>query len=141
MTNTTHVDIVSAEREIFSGLAQLVVATGILGEVGIKPGHAPLLTALKPGEIRLTLPSGEEDIYYVSGGMLEVQPHCVTILADMVERATDLDEAAALAAKERAEQALKDKKSEVDYSVAAAELARAAAQIRALQKVRKKLRG
>ena len=140
MTITTHVDIVSAEKEIFSGLAQLVVATGILGEIGVKPGHAPLLTALKPGEVRLTLQPGEEEIFYVSGGLLEVQPRCVTILADSVERAADLDEAAVIAAKERAEQALKDKQSEIDYSVASAELARAAAQIRALQKVRKKLK-
>lgn len=139
MTITTHVDIVSAEKEIFSGLAELVVASGVLGEIGIKPGHAPLLTALKPGEVRVTLQHGEEEIYYVSGGMLEVQPHCVTILADAVERATDLDEAAAIAAKERAEQALKNKQTEIDYSVASAELARAAAQIRALQKVRKKM--
>lgn len=141
MTITTHVDIVSAEKEIFSGLAQTVVATGVLGEVGIKPGHAPMLTALKPGEVRLTLQHGEEEIYYVSGGMLEVQPYCVTILADAVERASDLDEAAAIAAKERAEQALRDKQSEIDYSVAATELARAAAQIRAIHKLRKKLRG
>lgn len=138
---TTHVDIVSAEKEIFSGLAQLVVVTGLLGEIGVKPGHAPLLTPLKPGEIRLTLENGDEDIYYVSGGMLEVQPHCVTVLADTVERAKDLDEVAAMAARERAEKALRDKQSEIDYSVAATELARAAAQIRALQKVRKNLRG
>ena len=139
MTVTTHVDIVSAEKEIFSGVAQSITASGIMGEIGIKPGHAPLLTALKPGEIRLILQHGEEEIFYVSGGMLEVQPRCVTVLADEVERASDLDEAAAIAAKEHAEKALNDKQSEIDYTVAAAELARAAAQIRALQKVRRKL--
>ena len=106
MAITTHLDIVSAEKEIFSGIVEMVVATGELGEVGITPGHAPLLTVLKPGEIRITLPGGEQDVYYVSGGMLEVQPFYVTVLADAVERADNLDEAAALAAKERAEKVL-----------------------------------
>lgn len=137
MTITTHLDIVSAEHEIFSGLVEMVVATGELGEVGIVPGHAPLLTVLKPGEIRLTLPGGQQEIYYVQGGMLEVQPHCVTILADVVERADHLDEAAALAAKAHAEAAMVNTGSEMDYSIAATELARAVAQIRAIQKVRK----
>lgn len=136
MTITTHLDIVSAEHQIFSGLVEMVVATGEYGEVGITPGHAPLLTALKPGEIRLTLPGGEQDIYYVQGGMLEVQPNCVTVLADVVERADHLDEAAALAAKAKAEADMLNK-GDVDYSVAAAELARAVAQIRAIQKIRK----
>lgn len=138
MAITTHLDIVSAEREIFSGLAEMVVVTGELGEIGITPGHAPLLTVLKPGEVRVTLPGdGEEDIYYVQGGMLEIQPHCVTVLADVVERADHLDEAAAFAAKAQAEAAMVNKGGDMDYSVAAVELARAVAQIRAIQKVRK----
>lgn len=137
MTISTHLDIVSAEHEIFSGLVEMVVATGELGEVGITPGHAPLLTVLKPGEIRVTLPGGSQEIYYVQGGMLEVQPHCVTILADVVERADHLDETAALAAKAQAEAAMANKGGDIDYSVAAVELARAVAQVRAIQKVRK----
>lgn len=140
MAITTHLDIVSAEREIFSGLAEMVVATGLLGEIGISPGHAPLLTVLKPGEVRVTKPGGEEEIYYISGGMLEVLPSCVTVLADAVERADNLDEAAALAAKARAEEAIANKDAEIDYTVAAAELARAVAQIRAIQKSRRHLK-
>jgi len=138
MANTTYLDVVSAEREIFSGPVELVVATGELGEIGVVAGHAPLLTSLKPGEIRVTLPGGGEEIYYVSGGMLEVQPYVVTVLADAVERASDLDEAAAIEAKAKAEELLADKNAEMDYSLAATELARAAAQIRAIQKLRKK---
>ncbi len=140
MAITTHLDIVSAEREIFSGIVEMVVASGELGELGITPGHAPLLTILKPGEICITLPGGEQEIYYVSGGMLEVQPFYVTVLADAVERADNLDEAAALAAKARAEEMIANKGAELDYSVAATELARAVAQIRAIQKARKKLK-
>jgi len=140
VTITTHVDIVSAEREIFSGIAEMVVATGELGELGIVPGHAPLLTVLKPGEICITLPGGHQDVYYVSGGMLEVQPYSVTVLADAVERADSLDEAAAIAAKARAEEAIANKDAELDYSVAVTELARAVAQIRAIQKARKMLK-
>lgn len=137
MAITTHLDIVSAEREVFSGVVEMVVATGVLGEIGIVPGHAPLLTELKPGEIRVTLPGGEEVIYYISGGMLEVQSFCVTVLADEVERADSLDEAAAIAAKERAEEAFANKDTEIDYTVATAQLAQAAAQIRAIRKARK----
>jgi len=140
MAITTHLDIVSAEKEIFSGAVEMVVATGELGEIGIIPGHAPLLTVLKPGEIRVTLAGGTQEVYYISGGMLEVQPFYVTVLADAVERAESLDEAAALAAKARAEEAISSKSAEIDYSVAAAELARAVAQIRAIQKVRKNLK-
>ena len=139
MTITTHLDIVSAERQIFSGLVEMVVATGELGEIGIVPGHAPLLTVLKPGEVRLTLPGGECEIYYVQGGMLEVQPQCITILADLAERADHLDESAALAAKTNAEAAMARKGADIDYSVAAVELARAVAQIRAIKKVRKSI--
>lgn len=137
MSITMHLDIVSAEQSIFSGIVELVVATGELGEVGIVPGHAPLLTLLKPGEIRVTLPNGTIDIYYVSGGMLEVQPYYATVLADTVERADQIDEAMALAAKARAEALMTNKQEKIDYSLATAELARATAQIRALQKVRK----
>lgn len=140
MAITTHLDIVSAEQEIFSGVVEMVVATGELGEVGIVPGHAPLLTLLKPGEIRITLPGGAQEVYYVSGGMLEVQPYYVTVLADAVERAEEIDEAAALAAKARAEEAIANKSAEMDYSKAAAELARAVAQIRAIQKIRKNIK-
>ncbi|CCD07234.1 F0F1 ATP synthase subunit epsilon [Legionella pneumophila str. 121004] len=140
MSITTHLDIVSAEHEIFSGVVEMVVATGELGEIGITPGHAPLLTVLRPGEVRITLQGGTQDIYYVQGGMLEVQPHCVTILADVAERAEHLDEAAALAAKAKAEAAIASKGGDIDYSVAAAELARAVAQIRAIQKTRKKMK-
>ena len=139
MAITMHLDIVSAEKEVFSGVVQFVVVTAMLGEVGIKPGHAPLLTMLKPGEIRVTLEHGQEEVYYVSGGMLEVQPYYTTILADTVERADSLDEAAALAAKQKAEEAMQNRDADVDYSMAAAELARAAAQIRAIQKLRKQL--
>lgn len=140
MAITTHLDIVSAEREIYSGLVEMVVVTGVLGEIGISPGHAPLLTVLKPGEVRVTKQGGSEEIFYVSGGMLEVQPSCVTVLADAVERADNLDEAAALAAKARAEEAIANKDAEFDYSVAAVELARAAAQIRAIHKARKHMK-
>jgi F-type H+-transporting ATPase subunit epsilon len=140
MAITMHLDIVSAEQEIFSGVVEMVVASAELGEVGITPGHAPLLTILKPGEVRVNLPNNRQEIYYVSGGMLEVQPFYATVLADTVERAEDLDEAAVLAAKARAEEAISSKGSDVDYSIAAAELARAAAQIRAIHKVRKSLK-
>ena len=140
MAITTHLDIVSAEKEIFSGIVEMVVATGEMGEIGIVPGHAPLLTVLKPGEIRVTLPGGVQDVYYVSGGMLEVQPFSVTVLADAVERADSLDEAEALAAKARAEEIIANKGADIDYSVATVELARAVAQIRAIQKARKNLK-
>ena len=140
MPITTHLDIVSSEKQIFSGVVEMVVATGELGELGITPGHAPLLTVLKPGEIRVTLQGGAEEVYYVSGGMLEVQPYYVTVLADTVERADNLDEAAALAAKARAEEAIANKGADVDYTVATAELARAMAMIRAIQKARKSLK-
>lgn len=139
MAITMHLDIVSAENAIFSGVVEMVVATGELGELGIVPGHAPLLTILSPGEVRVTLQGGRQEIYYVSGGMLEVQPHTVTVLADVAERAEHLDEAAALAAKAQAEATLASKDADIDYSLAAAELARAAAQIRAIHKLRKNL--
>ena len=139
MPITMHLDIVSAEKEIFSGVVQYAVTTANLGEIGIKPGHAPLLTMLKPGLVEVTLANGEQTVFYVSGGMLEVQPYHTTILADEAERADNLDEAAALAAKKRAEELMQNKNTEVDFTVAAAELARAVAQIRAIQKIRKQL--
>jgi len=138
MAMTVHVNIVSAEAEIFSGLATMVFAPGVMGELGIMPRHAPLLTKIKPGEVRIRTEDGEEESFYVSGGMLEVQPNLVTVLADTAARAKDLDEAAALAAKQRAEQALKDQKGEMDLAQAEAELAEAVAQIRAIQNLRKK---
>jgi len=138
---TMRLDIVSAEHQIFSGMVEMVVCTGDLGELGITPGHAPLLTILSPGEVRATLPgSSTAEIFYVSGGMLEVQPWHVTVLADVAERADHLSEAEALAAKARAEEAMLNRTADMDYSRAAAELARAVAQIRAIQKVRKSLR-
>ncbi len=136
MAMTTHVDIVSAEEAIFSGTAEMVYAPAEMGEVGIAPRHTQMITRLKPGEIRLQT-GDEEQTFYVSGGILEVQPHVVTILADTAIRADDLDEAQALKAKEKAEQALKDKKSDMDYAKAQAELAEAAAQLRTIQKLRK----
>ncbi len=139
MAMTIHVDIVSAEAEIFSGPATLVHASGEMGDLGILPRHTPLLTKLKPGEVRVELQDGGEEFYYVSGGMLEIQPHCITILADTVQRAKDLDEAAAKEAKERAEQALKDRAGEIDLAAAEHELAQAVAQIQAIQKLRKKV--
>jgi len=140
MPITTHLDIVSAEKAIFSGIVEMVVATGAQGEIGIIPGHAPLLTSLKPGEIRFKQPGGQDEIYYVSGGMLEVQPYVVTVLADIAERADHLDEAAALQAKARAEEAIANRQDEVDYTLALSELSRAVAHIRAIQKIRQTLK-
>lgn len=137
MAMTIHVDIVSAEREIFSGAAEMVFAPAEMGEVGITPRHTPLLTRLKPGEVRVISPDQGELMYYVSGGMLEVQPHVVTVLADTALRAKDLDEAAAMEAKERAERALADKTSDMEYAKAQAELAESIAQLRTLEKLRK----
>lgn len=135
---TVHCDIVSAEEEIFSGLVEMIIASGSEGDLGISYGHAPLLTGLKPGPIRIVKQGGEEEIYYLSGGHLEVQPHLVSILADTALRAGDMDEAAALEAKKEAEQALNNQSSEFDYSRAASQLAEAAAQLRTLQAIRKK---
>jgi len=134
---TIHVDIVSAQESIYSGLAELVSAPAIMGEVGITPRHAPLLTFLKPGEVSIKTDSNHEEFFFISGGVLEVQPHLVTILADTALRAKDLDEAAAIQAKERAERLLADKKSDIDYAKAQAELIEAMAQIQAIQKLRK----
>lgn len=137
MANTIQVDIVSAEGEIFSGPATMVFAPAVMGEIGIAPRHAPLLTTLKPGEVRVQTPDGVEQFFYVGGGALEVQPYLVTVLADTALRAKDIDEAAALAAKQRAEEALKDKVGKIEIAEAQAELARAAAQLKALERLRK----
>jgi F-type H+-transporting ATPase subunit epsilon len=137
MAMTMHVDIVSAEREIFSGTAEMLVAPTIEGEVGILPRHSQLIARLKPGEVRLTLPQGEVQSIYVSGGIIEVQPHVVTVLSDTAVRAKDLDEAAALQAKKQAEDMLADRKSDVDMARARAELAAAMAQIELIRKLRK----
>jgi F-type H+-transporting ATPase subunit epsilon len=136
MAMTVHVDIVSAEAEIFSGLAEMVFAPAVMGEVGVLPGHAPLVTTLKPGEVRVRLPGGEEQSFYVSSGVLEIQPHVVTVLSDTAQRASDLDEAAALEAKERAERMLADRQADIDEAQARAELAQAAAQLQAIRRLR-----
>jgi len=140
MTHTIRVDIVSAEAEIYSGEATLVVATGELGELGIAPRHAPLITRLKPGHIDVVAANGERQQFYVSGGILEVQPQVVTILADTAARASDLDEAAALKAKEEAEAALANRGEQLDVAEAQAKLAEALAQLQALERMRKTLK-
>ena len=132
------VEIVSAEKEIFSGEARMVFAPASEGEVGIAPGHTPLITQLAPGEVRVQLEDGSEQGFYVSGGMLEVQPYVVTVLSDSAERAEDLDEAAVLKAKEEAEKAFHDKDAKIEYAVARAQLAEAAAQLQAIQRLRKR---
>jgi len=134
---TIHVDIVSAEGEIFSGEAAMVFVPAVMGEIGIAPRHAPLLTTLKPGEVRVQPPAGDEQFFYVSGGAIEIQPHLITVLADTAVRAKDLDEAAALQAKQRAEEALRDRGDKIEVAEAQAELARAVAQIKAIEKLRK----
>ncbi|QKK03900.1 MAG: F0F1 ATP synthase subunit epsilon [Pseudomonadota bacterium] len=140
MASTIHCDIVSAEAEIFSGEAAMVVVTGEEGELGIAPRHAPLLTRLKPGQVRVMLPEGGEEFYYISGGLLEVQPHVVTVLSDTALRAGDLDEAAALKAKEEAERALSDRSADMEVAQAQAQLAEAMAQLAALERMRKQLK-
>ncbi len=135
---TIHVDIVSAEREIYSGLAEMVFAPAELGEVGITPRHAPLITKLNPGEVRVKVSADESHPFFISGGLLEVQPHLVTILADTAIRAKDIDEAAALEAKAKAEEALADKSGKIDYATAEAQLAQAIMQLRTLDRLRKR---
>jgi F-type H+-transporting ATPase subunit epsilon len=139
MAMTIHCDIVSAEQEIFSGLAELVVAAGSLGDLGVSYGHAPLLTDLKPGPVRVITQGGGEEVFYVSGGYLEVQPGLVSILADTALRADDMDEAAALEAQKQAEDDLANQNGEIDYSLASARWAEASAQIRAVQALKKKM--
>ncbi|MBU3068650.1 F0F1 ATP synthase subunit epsilon [Aestuariicella sp. G3-2] len=138
MAMTVHCDIVSAEEEIFSGLVEMVIAAGTEGDVGISYGHAPLLTGLKPGPVRVIKQDGSEEVFFVSGGYLEVQPYAVTLLADTALRAHDMDEASALEAKREAEQALANQSSDFDYSRASAQLAEAAARLRTIQAMRKK---
>lgn len=140
MAITTHLDIVSLEARIFSGQAEMVIVTGSQGELGIAPGHAPLLTSLKPGQVRVIKQGGSEEIFYISGGMLEVQPKKVIVLADTAARANDLDEAVAIQAKERAERLLRERHSSMDYSAAAAELAKAVAQLQLIRKLRERTR-
>ena len=138
MAMTLHVDIVSAEAEIFSGTATMVFAPAEMGEVGIAPRHAPLVTRLKPGEVRVQTQEGDEMSFFVSGGMLEVQPHVITVLADTAIRADDLDEAQAMEAKGRAEKMLSDKSADIDYAKAQAELAQSIAQLAAIKKLRER---
>ena len=138
MSNTIQVDIVSAEKEIFSGDAQMVFAPAVMGEVGISPGHAPLVTKMTPGGVRVKDSNGNELAFYVSGGLLEVQPRIITVLSDTAERAEDLDEAAILKAKEEAEKALHEKDSKIDYAKAQIALAEASAQLQTLQRLRKR---
>jgi F-type H+-transporting ATPase subunit epsilon len=137
MAHTINVDIVSAEGEIFSGEASMVFVPAVQGDLGIAPRHAPLLTALKAGEVRVQTPDGEEHGFYVGGGMLEIQPQRVTVLADTALRAKDLDEAAALAARQRADEMLRDRGEEISIADAEAEVARAVEQLRTLARLRK----
>ncbi|MFN3545540.1 MAG: F0F1 ATP synthase subunit epsilon [Thiobacillus sp.] len=138
MAMTLHVDIVSAEESLYSGTAEVVIAPGERGELGIYPRHTPLLTTLKPGSVRIKVPNQEEEeLVYVSGGILEVQPHVVTILSDTAIRGADLDEAKALEAMRAAEEAMKNKAASIDYAQAQAELAQAVAQLAAIKKLRK----
>ena len=136
MATTVHCSIVSAEQEIFSGLIEMVVATGSLGELGIKPGHAPLLSGIKPGPVRLILEGGEEEIFFASGGYIEVQPTAVTILADTVIRADNIDEAAATEAERKAQSELNDQRAEVDFARVSADLQEQAAMLRTVRKLR-----
>ena len=138
MANTIQVEIVSAKEKVFSGAAEMVYAPAVLGEVGVAPGHTPLISPLKAGEVRLDIGNQKEEFFFISGGILEVQPHVVTVLSDTAIRADDLNESAAIEAKQRAEAALADQNSEFDIAKAKAEIALAAAQIAAIQKLRKR---
>ncbi len=140
MASTIRCDIVSAEEEIFHGVVSMVVATGEMGELGIAPRHAPLITRLKPGQVRVILEDGEEQTFYVSGGILEVQPQVVTVLADTALRAKDIDEAAAKAAKDEAERAIANRTDVMEVAQAQARLAEAVAQLQALERLRKNLK-
>ena len=140
MAMTIHCDIVSAEEEIFSGRVTMVSATGAIGELGIMPGHAPLLTGIRPGPVRLSMDQGEEEVFFASGGFLEVQPGVVTILADTALRAEDIEEAAALEAQSAAERTLSDQSAGIEFSAAAAALSEAMAQQRTLAELKKRRR-
>ncbi|MDE2624064.1 MAG: F0F1 ATP synthase subunit epsilon [Betaproteobacteria bacterium] len=138
MANLIHVDVVSAEKQIFSGNAEFVVLPGELGELGIYPRHTPLITRIRAGTVRLRLPDqADEELVFISGGILEVQPDSVTVLADTAVRGHDLDEAKALEAKRLAEEALHDRSAEIDYAKATAELADAMAQLATIKRLRK----
>ena len=137
MAMTMHLDIVSAEKELFSGRAEIVVAPAIMGEVGIHARHTPMLTPLKPGEVKITKQGGEEEFIYVSGGMMEVQPSTVTILSDTAVRAHDLDEAAAMEAKQAAEEAISNREGDMDIAEAQSKLLEAVAQLRMIENFRK----
>ncbi len=140
MAMTVHVDVVSAEEMIFSGLAEIVIVPGEMGELGIYPRHTPLLTRIKPGSVRIRRPNqAEDELIYVSGGMLEVQPDVVTILSDTAIRGKDLDESRAMEAKLAAEEAMKNRTSDLDYAQAESELAQAIAQLRMIQQIRKQV--
>ena len=136
MVSTVFCSIVSAEQEIFAGQVEMVVASGTIGELGILPGHTPLLSGVKPGPVRLILEGGEEELFFASGGFIEVQPTSITILADTAIRADDLDEAAALEAKKKAELELSDQRSDIDFARVTADLQEQAAMLRTIQKVR-----
>lgn len=138
MASTVFCSIVSAEQEIFAGQVEMVVASGTIGELGILPGHTPLLSGVKPGPVRLILEGGEEQIFFASGGFIEVQPTSITILADTAMRADDLDEAEALEAKKKAELELSGQKSDIDFARVSADLQEQAAMLRTIQKVRNK---
>lgn len=140
MSMTVHLDIVSAEEQIYSGLIASVQARGIMGELGILPGHAPLLTSLVPGPVRLTMQDGTTDVLYVSGGFLEVQPNMITILADTVLRAADIDEVEAIEARTKAEHALAEHQADEQFAAVAARLAAATAQLRILDEIRSGLK-
>jgi F-type H+-transporting ATPase subunit epsilon len=138
MANTIHVDVVSAEESIYSGDAEFVVLPGVMGELGVYPKHTPLITQIKPGEVRIKVPGqAEEQIVFVQGGYLEIQPDVVTVLSDTAIRAKDLDEAKALRAKQAAEEAMQNKASKEDVARAEAELAGALAQLAAIRKLRR----
>ncbi|ADZ93411.1 F0F1 ATP synthase subunit epsilon [Marinomonas mediterranea] len=138
MAFTVHCDIVSAEQEIFSGSVESLVAAGSFGDLGIMPGHAPLLTSLQPGPVRVVKENGEEELIFVSGGFLEVQPRKITVLADTAVRAHDLDEAEALEAKKHAQDLLEQQQADIDYGRATAELAEAVARLRTIEQLRAK---
>lgn len=139
-SGTLRLDIVSAEKQIFSDEVEMVFVTGEMGELGIAPGHSQLLTTIRPGYVRAILPNKSEEVFYVSGGMLEVQPYIASVLADTAIRADDIDEAAATTAKEEAERALSGKMAAIDVAKATTELAEAVAQIRAIQRLKKRVK-
>ncbi len=140
MASTVHCSIVSAEKEIFSGTVEMVVANGTEGELGILPGHTPLLSGVKPGPVRLRLEGGEEEIFFASGGYIEVQPHAITILADTAIRADDIDEAAAVEAQQKAQRELAENRSEIDFARVNSDLAEQAAMLRTIRKHREQQR-